>query len=104
MRRPLQEKFFLQAVGVMLVTPGMCLAGYFFLRDREKLEVFGGKSLWMRTAICTGCYLILWALYAYVHRKYGIPTEVWQLFIILPSMLALGSLAALGCYELDFGS
>jgi hypothetical protein len=32
------------------------------------------------------------------------PSEVWHVFIILPPMLTLGALAALGSYELDFGS
>jgi hypothetical protein len=101
---PLREKLVLRVMGTLIVTPGLCVAGYFFLRDREKLEVFSGRGLWLRTAICTACYLLIWAGYAYVHTRYQIPTEVWQLFVILPSMLVLGSLAALGCYELDFGS
>jgi hypothetical protein len=102
--RPLQDKFLLRAVATAIVTPGLCLAGYFLLRDREKLEIFSGRGLWLRTAICTACYLVIWAAYAYVRTEYRMPTEVWQLFVILPPMLVLGALAALGCYELDFGS
>jgi hypothetical protein len=104
LRRPLQEKLVLQAIGILLVTPGLCVAGYFFLRNREKLDVFSGKGLWLRTTICTAAYLLLWAACAYVFYRYRMPAEVWQLFIILPPMLVLGALAALGSYELDFGS
>jgi len=102
--RPLQEKFLLKGVGVLLVTPGLSVAGYFFLRNREKLEVFTGRGLWVRTAICTAAYLVLWGGYAFVRYRYNMPTEIWHLFVILPSLLTLGSLAALGSYELDFGS
>jgi hypothetical protein len=96
--------FLRRGIGILLVTPGLCVTGYFFLRDREKLDVLSGRGLWLRTAICTACYLVLWAGYAYVRARYNMPTEVWQLFIILPPMLVLGAFAALGCYELDFGT
>ncbi len=104
LRDQLQKSFPVRAAATSLVIPGLCVAGYFFLRDREKLDVFSGKELWLRTAICAACYLVIWAGYAYVRTRYNMPTEVWQLFIILPPMLLLGSFAALGCYDLDFGS
>jgi hypothetical protein len=104
LKKPLQGNFVVRAVATLIVTPGLCVAGYFLLRNREKLDVLSGRGLWLRTAICTGCYLVIWAGYAYVRTRYNIPTEVWQLFVILPSMLMLGAFAALGSYELDFGS
>src|SRR5207253_5555109 len=101
---PQGKTLLLRAIAILALTPGLSVAGYFFLRDREKLDLFTGKSLWLRTAICTAAYLVLWAGYAYVRYRYNMPTEVWQLFIILPSMLVLGALAALGAYELEFAS
>jgi hypothetical protein len=101
---PDTKAYVLRAIGMLIVLPGLSLAGYFFLRNREKLDVFTGKSLWLRTAICAACYLAIWAGYAYVRARYNMPAEVWQLFIILPPMLVLGAIAALGSYELDFGS
>jgi hypothetical protein len=103
LRRPLQERLLVQALGILLVTPGLALSGYFFLRDREKLDVLSGRALWLRTGICTAAYVLLWAGCAYVYHRYGMPQEVWHLFIILPPMLVLGAFAALGCYDLDFG-
>ncbi len=58
--------YLLRTFGMLIVLPGVSVAGYFFLRNREKLDVFSGQGLWLRTAICTACYLVIWAGYAYV--------------------------------------
>jgi len=98
------DRLALRIMGLLVITPPLAVAGYFFFRDREKLDVFSGRELWLRTAICAGAYLLLWAGFAYVRERYGIPQQVWQLAAVLPSMLLLGALAALGCYDLDFSS
>jgi hypothetical protein len=98
----LQSALPLRALGLLIVTPATAVLGYFFLRDRERLEVFAGQELWLRTAICTAVYIVLWAAFALVRKKLDFPVEVWQLFIILPPMLLFGAMAALGCYEVDF--
>ena len=85
---PQGKTLLLRAIAILILTPGLSVAGYFLLRDREKLDLFG-ESVWLRTAICTAAYLILWGGYAYVRYRYNMPTEVWQLFVILPSMLGL---------------
>ena len=94
----------LRTLGLALVTPLLAIVGYFFLRDREKLHIFRGRRLWLRTAICTVIYIALWAPYGYLRDQYDFPTEIFQLYFIVPPMLALGSLAALGCYDFDFGA
>jgi hypothetical protein len=100
----LQEKLAVRLIGLSLVTPPLALLGYFFLRDREKLEIFSGMELWLRTGICTAVYLVLWAAFAIARQQLEMPTEVWHLFIMLPPLLLFGAMAALGCYELDFAN
>ena len=98
------DNLVLRMLGLVLVTPLLAFVGYFFLRDREKLDVFHGRRLWLRTAICTAVYIALWAPYGYLRDQYEFPAEVFQLFFIVPPMIAFGSLAALSCYEFDFAA
>ena len=98
------DSLVLRAIGLMIVTPPLAAAGYYLLRDRDKLELFFGRQLWFRTAICTAVYLTLWAAFGFVRANFDIPVEVWQLFIVAPPMLFLGSLAALACFEFDFST
>ncbi len=94
------------ALGSLVVAPAVCWGGYQVLRDEEQLEGFSGQSLWIRTAICSLLYALLWGAFAFIYGLfYGTtPAEVMHLFFLAPPFLLLGALVAFCCYDFDFGT
>ncbi len=91
-----------RALGLLLVSPPLVVAAYAFLRD-EDLAPHQGKSLYIRTAICSVAYVILWGTYGYAANSL-LTGELWQWVFVIPPFLGTGALVAMGCLDLDFGS
>lgn len=97
------EKFIaVRAIGLLLVSPPLVLAGYTFLRDDE-LEPYRGVSLYVRAGICAVAYMALWGGYSFLADRM-LTGEIWVWAYVAPPFLALGALAALAALDLDFGS
>ncbi|HUS39518.1 MAG TPA: hypothetical protein VMX74_08710 [Pirellulales bacterium] len=92
----------LAALGAIVLAPPLIIAGYAFLRNDE-LEPYRGKWLWVRTAICSVVYVLLWAGYGFF-----VPGEwtdqVWKWAFLGPLFGTAGATAGFACFDLDFGS
>ena len=101
----LAESFLVKAIGLLLVSPPLVVAGYTFLREGEDLAPFRGRDLWLRAAICSLVYAIMWWVYGYVASQ--LVTEdlaLWNWFLIAPPFFLAGGFAALSCFDLDYAS
>jgi len=98
----IQSSFAVRAIGLLLVSPPLVLAGYSFLRN-EDLEPYRGTSLYVRAAVCSLAYLVLWGIYAYVAPAM-LTGELWEWMFVVPPFLVTGGLIALACLDLDFGN
>ncbi len=94
------------AVSLLVVSPFLVIAGYWFLRDEEDLDRFGPQGFMMRTAICSVLYMALWGLYSlYLHAvaKGHAPDEIFVLFILLGVFLWAGGWGARLAFDVDLG-
>ncbi|OHB80409.1 MAG: hypothetical protein A2V98_19715 [Planctomycetes bacterium RBG_16_64_12] len=91
------------AIGLLLVSPPLVIAGYSFLRDDEDLSPYRGLALYVRAGICSAAYMALWGIYAYVAGQY-LTGELWTWVYVAPPFFVVGGLAALASLDLDFGS
>lgn len=98
----LREQILFRAIGLLLISPPMAIAGYTFLRDDE-LEPHRGKSLYIRAALCGLGYTVLWGVFGYVAET-TLTGELWEWIVVAPPFLVTGGLCALACFDLDFGS
>ncbi len=93
------------ALGAIALAPPLVWGGYSFLRDDE-LEPYRHVSLWIRVAICSVVYALLWGFFLAVktYLLQGSGDEQLGLlplaFVIL-AFLALGALAAHTSLDLD---
>jgi hypothetical protein len=99
----LREYWIVRALGLLAVSPPLVWAGYLFLRDDDNLEIFAGRMLLARTALCAAAYAALWGVFGYV-AGHTLTGEVWNWLLTAPPFLITGALVALACYDLDFGS
>jgi hypothetical protein len=95
---------FLGVCGTVLAPP-LVLGGYTFLRNQE-LEPYRGKELFLRAAICSAAYALMWgAMWGLKHFLVGEGgSEILSMAIVAAPPAIIGSLAALGTLDLDFGS
>ncbi len=98
----LREQILFRAIGLLLISPPIAIAGYTFLRDDE-LEPHRGKSLYLRAVLCGIGYMVLWAVFGYVAET-SLTGEIWEWIVVAPVFLIPGGLCALACFDLDFGS
>lgn len=96
-----EDSFLARAVGLLLVSPPLVVAGYTFLRESEDLDPFRGKDLWLRAGICSLVYAILWWVYGYVASQV-LTGELWTWFFVAPPFFLVGGLAALSCFDFDY--
>jgi hypothetical protein len=75
--------------------------GYAAVRNRE-LEPYRGQPLIMRALICSVVYAGLWAVRGFIPAEQT--AEMWQWFVIAPLFVTAGALAALACFDLDWGT
>ena len=90
------------AIGLLLVSPPLVVAGYTFLRDDE-LEPYRGLALYVRSAICGLVYVLLWGVYSKLAGTV-LTGDLWQWIFVIPPLLVAGALIALACLDLEFGS
>jgi len=90
-------------IGLLLVSPPLVIAGYSFLRDDEDLSPYRGKALYLRAAICSVIYILLWGVYAYLSGRV-MTGELWTWVYVAPPFFVAGAAAALATLDLDFGS
>ncbi len=98
------QSVLMRAVGLMIVSPPIVMAGYWFLSDSEELEVYRGRQLFLRATVCSLLYIAVWGAFGYAADQFlsGDDT-LWEWLIIVP-FLAVGGSVALGCFDLDFGT
>ena len=77
------------------------LLGYAAVRNRD-LEAYHGRPLIFRALICSGVYAGLWAVRGLLPAEQ--PADMWQWFLIAPLFVTAGALAALACFDLDWGT
>ena len=70
------------------------------LRDDE-FEPYRGRSLYLRSAACGWAYASLWGVFAML-SPHIVTGEVWNWFFVLP-FVAIGALAPMGAFDLEFG-
>jgi uncharacterized protein YbaR (Trm112 family) len=97
-----RDSLFARAVGLLLVSPPLVIAGYAFLRDAE-LEPYRGKALYLRTGFCTVAYAVLWGVLGYV-SAHVLDAEAWTWLLIAIPLLIAGAFAAFACLDLDFSN
>jgi hypothetical protein len=88
------------AVGLLVISPPLAIAGYEMLRDDE-LEPYRGRSLYLRAAACGWAYSSLWGLFA-ILSPYIVTGEVWNWFFVPPFIL-IAALVPMGAFDLEFG-
>ena len=98
----LREQVLFRAIGLLLISPPLAIAGYTFLRDDE-LESYQGRGLYLRAALCGLGYTLLWGIFGYVADT-TLTGEIWEWLIVAPPFIVTGALCALACFDLDFGS
>jgi hypothetical protein len=97
----------LLAVGALVLSVPLVVAGYWFLQNDE-LQGFQGKELWSRSAICGLIFAITWAIYIFVPSLVGLNDRVRDtnpvtMAMMIFVMIALGTAAAVLVLELEVG-
>jgi hypothetical protein len=90
------------AAGLLLVSPALAIAAYWFLRD-DDLEPFRGRELYLRSAICSLGYVLLWGGFALLVTRGLITPELWNWLFAVPVFTVLGAAIAFACLDLPFG-
>ena len=95
---------FLIVLGAVGLAPPLSLAGYAMLRDQEAVP-YRGPTLWLRIAITSLVYVVIWAIYPFIPAMYfeGPPYELYSLLFVVPIMLGIGGLAAYASLDFEFG-
>ncbi len=90
--------------GAVLMAPPLVLGGYAILREAE-LEPYRGVPLYIRTAIVSAVYALLWGGYVLIaSRVWGYPEGSAEMFQVIPAaavLITIGSLVALGTLDLE---
>jgi len=98
----LADHLVVRAIGLLLISPPLVVAGYGFLRDDEKVP-YRGRELYIRATICGLAYVVLWGFFSYALNNY-MTGEIWNWMVILPLLVVAGALGPLASLDLDFGS
>lgn len=101
--RGVSNKVPVVAVGLLLLSPPLAVAGYTFLRDDE-LEPYRGGALYLRATLCGLGYAALWAGYWQLAAFGLISGEPWQWLFIAPAFGVVGAGLSFATLDLDFGS
>lgn len=90
-------------LGLLAVSPPLAAGGYKSLHSSEELQPYRGRRLWLRAAICSLVYIILWGVFGYLVDQF-IPGEIWEWFVLVAPFLAAGGFVGLICFDLDYAS
>ncbi len=94
----------LLALGALVLAPPVAWAGYGFLRDDE-IEPFRRLELWIRLAICSLVYALLWGLVPLI-AAYGLrldELELVHMAFLVPVLIGLGAFTAYASLDFEFG-
>ena len=97
---------FLLVLGAALLAPPLGMAGYAMLRDQESTP-YRGRTLYLRIAITSAVYAILWGVYWWLPSMYAghaLPYELYVLLFFAPIMVGIGALAAYASLDFEFGA
>lgn len=98
----IENNLAVRIVGLLLVSPLLVVAAYWFLRN-EDLEAYQGVSLYIRAAVCGTVYAAIWGAYSYVAGMVLSPEpELWQWFFMVPPLLAIGGAVPLVSLDLNY--
>ncbi|MCP4813408.1 MAG: hypothetical protein GY888_12930 [Planctomycetaceae bacterium] len=96
------DHLLLLGFGSLLLGVPLSLAGYSFLRDHE-LEAYHGSALWIRCAVCSVVYTLIWGLYAWTPQFFYIDDlEAIHVAIFLLPLCFTASIAPLAAFDLDY--
>jgi hypothetical protein len=98
-----REYFWLSGLGLLIVTFPLVVGAYQVLHDPEDLEPYQGRVLLIRAAICTALYVAIWAGFCLFGVRY-LSGEIWNWLMVGTPFVVLGALAALACFDFDFGT
>lgn len=102
--RPMEDasKTPILILGSLALAFPIVYGAYWFTRNDE-LEPFQGTDLWIRVALCSVAFAVLWGLYALVIPYIGINEDEFPYLLLWVSIcIAAGAGAAMGCFEVDF--
>lgn len=101
----LQSSFLVTSLGLILITPPLVYAPYFFLKDSEAIENLHGQELWIRTLSCSLAYVALWGGFSLVSR-YGTAAmggELWVWFLLASPFAVVGAILGTAFFNLETG-
>ncbi|MEO8269087.1 MAG: hypothetical protein ABI557_05170 [Aureliella sp.] len=92
----------LLVIAALLLAVPLVFVGYWFLHDDE-LDSFRGRELLIRCGVCAIVFASTWGLYAYLpsYLTGEVETDGMQIAMLLPVMIALGTIAAVLAFELE---
>jgi len=103
-RGVLVDSVLLRTIGLVLVSPPLVIAAYWFLRNDE-LEPYRGTSLYVRAAILALVYAATWGAFSLgLVQEFIHTNDLWVWLVVLPPMVVVGALSAVACFDLEFGS
>lgn len=97
------ESTLMGALGLLIVSPPLAAGGYKFLTSSEELQPYRGKKLWIRAAVCSLVYILLWGVFDYLAGAF-LTGEIWEWVVLVAPILAAGGFVGLICFDLDFAS
>lgn len=90
-------------VGLLVVSPPLTAGGYKFLTGSEELQPYRGRRLWLRAAICSLVYIVLWGMFDYLAEQF-LTGEIWEWVVLVAPILGAGGFVGLICFDLDYSS
>jgi len=100
-----QFPLWILAAGAIVLAPPLVYGGYAVLvGGGDDLAPHTGTSLWIRVAICSAVYALIWGL-VFVVNSYVFDSEGFSLpvlAVIVPLMMAAGAGAAFASLDLEF--
>jgi len=100
--RLIREHLWVRAIGLVLVSPPLVIAGYGLLRDVE-LEPYRGRALYVRGAACAAAYAGLWAVYAGISAAV-MTGELWNWVFVAPPFVIAGAFIGATAFDFEFGN
>lgn len=89
----------LRVLGLLAVAFPCGRLGYAILRNDE-LEPYLGRELWIRIAIASAVYVLLWVVFYWVPEDFR--DTAFSLVLTWTPFFAVGGLAGLACFDLDY--
>lgn len=86
---------------LFLISIPVVMLSYAVLRN-EELDAFRGRSLIIRSLLCSAIYSAMWASFLFIPPD--MVEELYGWLVIAPPLLLLGSGTAWMCFDFDFGT